>query len=192
MSINSADSKFLLHLLLYYCNVSLFNRYFFTWFSDYCIIFLHFHISTVGSNNNGCSGIDNTSCNTIGGNKCCITCRKVKPLCKQQITNIVCGGNRHILAITKSGKVYSWGYNGNGELGHDTCSPSTNPAPTIIAKLNQYQVKQVACGSSHSIALTRDGKVRTICVIMCIHFIVYQLTYIKRVVGLQIQNATEK
>ena len=80
-------------------------------------------------------------------------------LCKIQITNIVFGGNRHILAITESGQVYSWGYNGNGELGHGTTSPTTNPTPTKIAKLEQFQVKQVACGSSHSMALTRDGKV---------------------------------
>ena len=116
----------------------------------------------LGSNANGCSGIDNNSCSAIGGDKCCITPRKVDALCKIQITNIVCGGYRHILAITKSGQIYSWGYNSNGELGHGSTS-SVNPAPTKIAKLEQFQVKQIACGYHHSMALTKDGKVFLLC-----------------------------
>ena len=55
--------------------------------------------------------------------------------------------------------MYSWGCNGHGQLGHGTTSPGVNPAPTKIAKLEQIQVKQVACGYYHSMALTRDGKV---------------------------------
>ena len=94
-------------------------------------------------------------------------------LCKIQITNIVCGGYRHILAITKSGQIYSWGYNGNGELGHGSASPSVNPAPTKIAKLEQFQVKQVACGYYHSMALTRDGKVK-----FSLFIIMYLRTYV--------------
>ena len=88
-----------------------------------------------------------------------ITCRKVDALCKKEITKIVCSNNRHVLAITKSGKVYSWGYNASGELGHGTTSPNVNSNATVISKLDQFRVKQVACGSGHSVALTRDGKV---------------------------------
>ena len=113
----------------------------------------------IGTNNNGCSGIDSNTRGGIGGNSCMITCRKVDALCKKEITKIVCSNNRHVLAITKSGKVYSWGYNGNGELGHGTTSPNVNSNATVISKLDQFRVKQIACGYSHSVVLTRDGKV---------------------------------
>ena len=115
-----------------------------------------------GTNNSGCSGIDTTTCNTVGGDKCCITPRKVNSLCKKQLVSIVSGISRHVLALTKSGKVYSWGYNSHSELGHGTTTPNPNPIPTIITKLEQYQVKQVACGANHSMALTNDGKVHSI------------------------------
>ena len=117
------------------------------------------YMSNIGNNSNGCSGIDNTTHNAIGGKKCIITSRIVEALCKKQITNIVCGSASFVLAVTESGKVYSWGYNGNYELGHGSNPPNANYIPTIITNLNQFQVKQVACGSDHSMALTEDGKV---------------------------------
>ena len=114
---------------------------------------------TVGNNTNGCSGVDGNSCNAIGGNKCIITPRKVEALCEKQITNIASGANAFVLAVDKSGKVYSWGYNGSHELGHGSNPPNATYTPTIITKLDQFQVQQVACGNGHSMALTSDGKV---------------------------------
>ena len=64
-----------------------------------------------------------------------------------------------ILAVTESGKVYSWGVNSNQELGHGSNLPNAAYIPTIITKLDEFQVQQVACGSNHSMALTNDGKV---------------------------------
>ena len=116
-------------------------------------------LTTQEPNVYGCSGIDTTKRDTVGGDKCCIAPRKVDGLCKKELVSIVSSCNPHVLAITKSGKVYSWGHNGNCDLGHGTSSPSPNPTPTIITKLEQFQVKQVACGCSHSMALTSDGKV---------------------------------
>ena len=123
----------------------------------------------VGCNNHGCSGIDTKTHDAIGGNKCCISPRKVEALCKQQIINIASGNSRHVLAITKSGRIYSWGYNDYYALGHGTNTPSSNPSPTKIDKLCQFQVKQVACGSGHSMALTKDGKV---------HIVIHKYMYI--------------
>ena len=117
-------------------------------------------LHNTGTNNSGCSGIDTTKCDSVGGNKCSITPRKVDGLCKKQLVSIVSGRSPHVLAITKSGKVYSWGYNAYYQLGHGTNTPNPNPIPTIITKLEQHQVKQVACGYNHSMALTNDGKVR--------------------------------
>ena len=127
------------------------------------------HVDNTGTNAHGCSGIDTTKRDTVGGDKCCITPRKVDGLCKKELVSIMSGWYPHVLAITKSGKVYSWGYNSNYELGHGTSSPSPNPTPTIITKLEQYQVKQVACGYNHSMALTSDGKVyqKNIIAVIC-------------------------
>ena len=114
---------------------------------------------STGSNSNGCSGIDTSNFKATCDFQYFNTRRKVDSLCKKQLVSISSGIGPHVLAITKSGKVYSWGYNSNYELGHGTSSPSPNPTPTIITKLEQYQVKQVACGHYHSVALTSDGKV---------------------------------
>jgi len=127
------------------------------------------HVYYIGINNNGCSGIDTKIHDAIGGKKCYISPRKVDALCKQQIINIASGGNSHVFAITKSGRIYSWGYNGSFELGHGTNTPNPNPSPTKIDKLCQFQVKQVACGSGHSMALTKDGKV---------HIVIHKYMYI--------------
>lgn len=152
-------------------------------------------MSTVGSNTSGCSGIDNTARNTIGGEKCIITPRKIEALCKKQIANIVCGAASFVLAVTESGKVYSWGYNSNYELGHGSNPPNAIYIPTIITNLNQFQVKQVACGSDHSMALTGDGKVRTyycmLSLLLYIHIIIslhiymcLRITYVLKVIYL--------
>ncbi|XP_065899129.1 RCC1 and BTB domain-containing protein 1-like isoform X2 [Dysidea avara] len=116
-------------------------------------------VYTIGSNKYGCSGIDTSKCDVICGSQYFTTLRKVDSLCNKQLVSIASGFGPHVLAVTKSGKVYSWGYNANNELGHGTNTPNPNPIPTIITKLEQYQVKQVACGHYHSVALTNDGKV---------------------------------
>ena len=62
------------------------------------------------------------------------------------------------------GEVYSWGHNGYSELGNGSSSQCL--FPTVIgANLSGKEVIEVACGSHHSLALTRDGEVRCCCVL---------------------------
>lgn len=65
---------------------------------------------------------------------------------------------RHFcIALTRSGKIYSWGNNVNWELGRseDNCDPNPNeityfPASTKIVK--------IAAGPHHSLAISSNGE----------------------------------
>ena len=59
------------------------------------------------------------------------------------------------LALTNAGEVYSWGYNGQGQLGHgDTASRNL---PAKIPGLTG--VKAIAAGANHSLFLLENGKI---------------------------------
>lgn len=59
------------------------------------------------------------------------------------------------LALTNGGEVYSWGYNGQGQLGHgDTASRNL---PAKIPGLTG--VKAIAAGANHSLFLLENGRI---------------------------------
>ncbi|XP_018567016.1 probable E3 ubiquitin-protein ligase HERC1 [Anoplophora glabripennis] len=63
-------------------------------------------------------------------------------------------GYRHSAAITEDGLLYTWGEGDHGRLGHgDT---NERHIPTQVADLTD--VGSVACGSSHTLVVSRDGK----------------------------------
>ncbi|KAM6932914.1 LOW QUALITY PROTEIN: putative E3 ubiquitin-protein ligase HERC6 [Xenentodon cancila] len=71
------------------------------------------------------------------------------------VVAISCGQD-HCLALCGSGHVFSWGAGGDGQLGvlqNSICKPSRVPLPSSI------RIIQVACGNSHSLALTKGGDV---------------------------------
>jgi len=55
----------------------------------------------------------------------------------------VCVGPSHFLAVTKSGAVYSWGYNEHGQLGHHHSSPMD-----ILTKPTRVSASTIAAGCS--------------------------------------------
>jgi alpha-tubulin suppressor-like RCC1 family protein len=65
----------------------------------------------------------------------------------------IAGGDYFILAV-KNGQVYSWGYNGDGELGDGSQQPHYTPA--VISGLSD--IVQVAAGESAGYALSADGR----------------------------------
>ncbi|XP_072310878.1 probable E3 ubiquitin-protein ligase HERC1 isoform X3 [Eucyclogobius newberryi] len=69
---------------------------------------------------------------------------------------VVCvsAGYRHSAAVTCDGELYSWGEGDFGRLGHSD-SQSRN-VPTLVKDVSS--VGQVACGSSHTIAVAQDGR----------------------------------
>ncbi|MGH0184836.1 UNVERIFIED_CONTAM: hypothetical protein FKN15_017450 [Acipenser sinensis] len=70
---------------------------------------------------------------------------------------VVCvsAGYRHSAAVTSDGELYTWGEGDFGRLGHSH-SHSRN-VPTLVKDISG--VGQVACGSSHTIAVAQDGRV---------------------------------
>ena len=80
----------------------------------------------------------------------------VEILRDKNVTRFACG-KRHTLALTADGAVYSWGYGGDGQLGHGDLQLHTLPAQ--IKALQGEHVIAIACGDKHSAALTSNGDV---------------------------------
>ncbi|KAJ4900362.1 hypothetical protein Rs2_14313 [Raphanus sativus] len=72
-----------------------------------------------------------------------------------RITQIACGGY-HSLALTKEGKVLSWGHGGHGQLGN--ASLRNQKVPTEIEALADKKIVFIACGGSSSAAITGGGE----------------------------------
>ncbi|QLL32609.1 hypothetical protein HG536_0D01310 [Torulaspora globosa] len=72
--------------------------------------------------------------------------------------------NHHSLLLTADCHVYSWGWNGYGQLGYSTASKAVDleknfgPIPRRIPFLEGEEVVSIACSKIHSCAATRDGK----------------------------------
>ena len=73
-------------------------------------------------------------------------------------TQIV-GGGWHTAALTKEGKVFTWGYNYNGQLGHG--DRQDKHIPTKVEILDGLFIVKIACGHYHTIAITDDGDAYT-------------------------------
>ena len=76
------------------------------------------------------------------------------------VVTLAAGGS-HSLALDSNGTVWSWGNNGNGQLGNGSFTPAATDVPGQIAALSGKQIVAIAAGASHSIALGSDGTVWT-------------------------------
>ncbi|SET60210.1 RCC1 domain-containing protein [Stigmatella erecta] len=71
--------------------------------------------------------------------------------------DFVAAGALHSLALDRTGKVWSWGDNDHGQLGDgSTAGPRTQPGP--VPGLSA--IKELAAGTSFSLALTQNNDVR--------------------------------
>ncbi|KAL4692492.1 hypothetical protein H8959_016302 [Pygathrix nigripes] len=68
-------------------------------------------------------------------------------------------GGRHATALTVDGEVFSWGEGDDGKLGH--FSRMNCDKPRLIEALKTKRIWDIACGSSHSTALTSSGELYT-------------------------------
>ncbi|XP_056138852.1 probable E3 ubiquitin-protein ligase HERC6 [Lampris incognitus] len=75
-----------------------------------------------------------------------------------EVLDIACGQD-HCLALRAPGHVYCWGAGAEGQLGLGPGKPSECKTPSPVYIPLQVPVVQVACGDSHSLALTRGGDV---------------------------------
>lgn len=98
---------------------------------------------------------DNGQCGT-GSNQQVRQISHVQALEGEYISQVhVYNGCEHTLAITKDGKLFSFGYNYRGQLGLGTTSSEVLPRPVkgLLAK----RVVMAACSYHHSIMLCADG-----------------------------------
>ena len=66
-------------------------------------------------------------------------------------------GSKHVAALTHDGQLYTLGSGVCGQLGHG--NTMDGDAPRMVSVLDGRAIAQVACGRSHSLALTSEGDV---------------------------------
>lgn len=73
----------------------------------------------------------------------------------------VAGGEFHTLALKSDGTVWAWGWNHSGQLGDNTTTDSYTPLQVHGEGDVGYltEVKAIAAGENHSLALNADGTV---------------------------------
>eukprot|EP00897_Mesotaenium_endlicherianum_P008172 jgi/Mesen1/7383/ME000382S06587 len=72
----------------------------------------------------------------------------------------VAAGGWHSMALTASGEVWAWGRGEHGRLGFGD-DKSSKVVPHRVELLLHEHVIQVSCGGTHSVALTKDGRLYT-------------------------------
>jgi alpha-tubulin suppressor-like RCC1 family protein len=84
----------------------------------------------------------------------------VLPGASGPVTQVAAGYN-HSLALTSTGQLYAFGYNGYGQLGTATNSGTGKASPTpalVVLPGANGPVTQVAAGYGHSLAVTSTGQ----------------------------------
>ncbi|EQC40927.1 hypothetical protein SDRG_01992 [Saprolegnia diclina VS20] len=78
-------------------------------------------------------------------------------LCEKQVVKLSAGnGCEHVVAVTETGDVYTFGYNARGQLGHGNTQPVA--VPTLVDGLVGKSVLKVSCSYFHTIAVTEDNE----------------------------------
>lgn len=115
-------------------------------------------IYTWGNNSSGQLGDG-----TYNGSK---TLKDVSDKIGKRIISLA-NGEKHTLALASDGTVYAWGSGKYGQLGNGTFynvadSPSGEPTPVLVeGALKGVEVRAIAAGANHSMAIDWDGNVYT-------------------------------
>ncbi|KAL4499947.1 hypothetical protein ABPG72_015296 [Tetrahymena utriculariae] len=83
--------------------------------------------------------------------------KEVQALQNIYIVSVACGEG-HTLALSKNNDLFSWGLNSSGQLGRVSDSLKSSD-PKKIVFFEDKSIKQIACGSKHSLVLLQDGTV---------------------------------
>ncbi|ODN05802.1 RCC1 and BTB domain-containing protein 1 [Orchesella cincta] len=70
-----------------------------------------------------------------------------------KIVSIACGQTSSF-AVSDTGEVYGWGYNGNGQLGIGNTVNQYNPTKIMLFGVF---ITKVSCGTAHTLALSDEG-----------------------------------
>nr|CAB3265495.1 protein RCC2 homolog [Phallusia mammillata] len=83
---------------------------------------------------------------------------RYKSMCGIKVSRAISGCcSNHNIVITPEGKVYSWGRNECGQLGHGDRDRYDTPRP--IQSLQQYTIVNASTGKNHTLCLTEGGDV---------------------------------
>lgn len=82
------------------------------------------------------------------------TC-EVEALKNEKVLSVV-GGSRNSLAICEDGRLFTWGWNQRGTLGHPQES-KTECSPSQVEALEHVKIVQAAIGGWHCLAVDADG-----------------------------------
>jgi len=82
--------------------------------------------------------------------------KKIEVLAERRVVTVSAGAH-HSLALTADGAVWSWGFGGEGRLGHG--DNQRQLLPKKIEVLAERRVVAVSAGGLHSLVLTADGAV---------------------------------
>ncbi|XP_031564705.1 RCC1 and BTB domain-containing protein 1-like [Actinia tenebrosa] len=81
--------------------------------------------------------------------------RKVaSTLNNRKIVSVVCGQTSS-LALSDTGEIFAWGYNGNGQLG--VGNNTNQPCPYKVTGLGGIFMVKIACGYAHALGLSDSG-----------------------------------
>ena len=75
----------------------------------------------------------------------------------EKVKAISCGFN-HSLALTESGRVFSWGSNKYKQLGVSDNSLKKSNKPILI-EMNEIIIEKISCGPNHNLLLSREGDI---------------------------------
>jgi alpha-tubulin suppressor-like RCC1 family protein len=90
-----------------------------------------------------------------GGNECQLIPIKVNGFNDEKVKQISCGFE-HSMALTESGRVFSWGSNKSRQLGHNNKDYRVNkPSPVLLSN----EIQKISCGQYHSLLLSRDADI---------------------------------
>ncbi|KAL8044827.1 hypothetical protein ABFX02_08G071600 [Erythranthe guttata] len=85
-----------------------------------------------------------------------------QPIAVQGLSDLnlvdIAAGGWHSTALTDDGEVYGWGRGEHGRLGFGD-DKSSKMVPQRVQLLVGEEIVQVSCGGTHSVALTRDGRI---------------------------------
>lgn len=81
---------------------------------------------------------------------------KIIALSEKQIVGASCG-TTYSAVITNNGELYTFGQGRFGKLGHGNSDDKS--VPTLVTALKSHKVIDVACGDSHTLCATDQGKV---------------------------------
>jgi alpha-tubulin suppressor-like RCC1 family protein len=81
--------------------------------------------------------------------------KQVQALAGHRVLSVAAGYS-HCLAVTEKGEVFSWGYDRDGQCGHESSSQQ-HLLPRRVEALTGVRVSSVSAGDVHSLVVTEMG-----------------------------------